>query len=179
MANCSLENMRRKPWYEVLFAVICWVPYDTCRWIWIDAKRKIQHLWRVHYEAPLEQTPPREHFLFRGIDRPLTPPLTRPRRVGKILAAKRRQQTYDQSQAKIFKLPPELRDMIWKDVLSGYCAYPIDKQNWIYLQRRMIDRNTRHKAWALSQPSPKVFNTRTGYIAHTEMLSLPLSCRRM
>lgn len=180
------SRIRRASYLEnhpalVLVILLLWEPFQTSYYIWESFKRRVQQFWQVHYLAPKEQATPREHnnVLFRGtIDRPLTPPLEHPRRVGSILKSKR-QQTLDQEQSILFKLPPELRVLIWKEVLSGFCAYPIDKQNWWYLQKKMIDRNTRHVAWSLSQPSPKLFNEKHGYIAKPQLLALPLTCRRM
>jgi hypothetical protein len=180
------SRIRRASYFEnhpalILVILLLWEPFQTSIYLWNSLKRRVQHFVQVHYVAPKEQATPRENHIlsFRGtIDRPLTPPLDKPRRVGSLLNPKR-QQTHGQEQSIVFRLPPELRMLIWKEVLSGYCAYPIDKQNWCYLQRKMIDRNTRHTAWSLSQPSPKLFNERHGFIAKPHLLALPLTCRRM
>jgi hypothetical protein len=163
-----------------LVILFLWEPFKTSIYLWDSLKREIQHFWQVHYIVPKEQAAPRgqHHVLFRSLDRPLTPPLGKPRRVGSILKPKR-QQTHNQEQSILFRLPPELRVLVWKEVLSGYCAYPIDKQNWCYLQKKMIDRNTRHTAWSLSQPSPKLFDERNGFVAKPHLLALPLTCRRV
>ncbi|KIW03664.1 uncharacterized protein PV09_04986 [Verruconis gallopava] len=179
------SRIRRASYLEnhpalVLVILLLWEPFTTSLYLWESIKRHIQEFWQAHYIAPKEQAAPREnHVFFRGtINRPLTPPLERPRRVGSLLKPKR-QQTHMQEQSILFSLPPELRVLIWKEVLSGYCAYPIDKQNWCFLQRKMIDRNTRHIAWSLSQPSPKLFDEKNGFTAKTHLLALPLSCRRI
>jgi hypothetical protein len=179
------SRLRRASYLEnhpalIVVVLLLWEPLQTSIYLWDTFKKRILHFWQVYYIAPKEQATPREQYvLFRGsIDRPLTPPLEKPRRVGSILKPKR-QQTHDQEQSILFKLPPELRVLVWKEVLSGYCAYPIDKQNWCYLQKKMIDRNTRHTAWSLSQPSPKLFDERNGFIAKPHLLALPLTCRRM
>ena len=169
----------------VLLILLLWEPFSTSFELWDSLKKRLQHFWAVHYLAPKEQAPPRSSSstaggLFRtgSIDRPLTPPLEHPRRVGSLLKSKK-QQTHLQAQCVIFALPPEIRMLVYKEVLGGYCAYPIDKQNWWYLQKKMVDRNARHVAWSLSQPSPKLYDEKHGFIARPHLLALPLTCRRM
>ena len=171
----------------VLLILLLWEPFSTSYELWESFKREIQHLWQVHYIVPQESACPREKinhhvpFLSSTHSRPLTPPLSPPQRIGSLLNPHaKRQQTHLQEGSILFnRLPPELRVLVWKEVMGGYCAYPIDKQNWAYLQRKMIDRNTRHVAWSLSQPSPKLYHEGDGFVSRPCLLALPLTCRRM
>jgi hypothetical protein len=91
----------------------------------------------------------------KAIDRPLTPPLDNPKRTKQGLIGRgRKQQTFDQLQSVLFKLPAEIREMIWRHTVGGYHII-------------------------LPNPKKQNFHPMTQTPIHTGKLALPLSCRRM
>jgi hypothetical protein len=55
----------------------------------------------------------------RNLSRQLTIPLEQPRRVG---LRRQKQQTLEQEECIIFRMPYEIRELIWRAVLGGHCV---------------------------------------------------------
>jgi hypothetical protein len=55
----------------------------------------------------------------KGLSRRLTIPLEQPRRVG---LRRQKQQTLEQEDCILFRLPYEIRELIWRALLGGHCV---------------------------------------------------------